>query len=49
MLENFRLGTPLRRLTRPEDVAASAAFLLSDDAAVLTGKALLVDGGAHEP
>jgi NAD(P)-dependent dehydrogenase (short-subunit alcohol dehydrogenase family) len=48
VLETFRLGTPLRRLARPEDVAASAAFLLSDDAANLTGTALLVDGGAHE-
>ena len=48
VLENFRLGTPLRRVVLPEDVAASAAFLLSDDARNLTGTALLVDGGAHE-
>lgn len=48
VLENFRLGTPLRRVALPEDVAASAAFLLSDDARNLTGTALLVDGGAHE-
>ncbi|MBN8492577.1 MAG: glucose 1-dehydrogenase [Burkholderiales bacterium] len=48
VLENFRLGTPLRRLVQAEDVAASAAFLISDDARNLTGTALLVDGGAHE-
>jgi NAD(P)-dependent dehydrogenase (short-subunit alcohol dehydrogenase family) len=48
VLENFRLATPLRRVVQPEDVAASAAFLLSDDARNLTGTALLVDGGAHE-
>jgi NAD(P)-dependent dehydrogenase (short-subunit alcohol dehydrogenase family) len=48
VLEQFRLATPLRRLVQPEDVAASAAFLLSDDARNLTGTALLVDGGAHE-
>lgn len=48
VLERFRQGTPLRRPVLPEDVAASAAFLLSDDARNLTGTALLVDGGAHE-
>lgn len=48
VLESFRLATPLRRVVQPEDVAASAAFLLSDDARNLTGTALLVDGGAHE-
>jgi 3-oxoacyl-[acyl-carrier protein] reductase len=48
VLENFRQGTPLRRVVQPEDVAAAAAFLLSDDARNLTGTALLVDGGAHE-
>lgn len=30
---------------RPEDVAAAAAFLVSDDAAFVTGEALVVDGG----
>jgi NAD(P)-dependent dehydrogenase (short-subunit alcohol dehydrogenase family) len=48
VLEMFRQGTPLRRPIAPEDVAASAAFLLSDDARNLTGTALLIDGGAHE-
>jgi NAD(P)-dependent dehydrogenase (short-subunit alcohol dehydrogenase family) len=48
VLESFRQATPLRQPTLPEDVAASAAFLISDDARNLTGTALLVDGGAHE-
>lgn len=48
VLERFRLSTPLRRVVQADDVAASAAFLLSDDARNLTGTALLVDGGAHE-
>lgn len=48
VLEAFRNATPLRRVTTAQDVAAAAAFLLSDDAAHLTATALLVDGGAHE-
>lgn len=48
VLENFRLMTPLRRNASPEDIAASAAFLLSNDAGNCTGTALVVDGGVHE-
>ncbi len=39
------LGIPLRRLGLPADVAGAVAFLLSDDAAYLTGQVLHVDGG----
>jgi NAD(P)-dependent dehydrogenase (short-subunit alcohol dehydrogenase family) len=38
-------GTPMRRLGRPEDVAAAIAFLASDDSAYVTGSELYVDGG----
>ncbi len=39
------------RLGRPEDIAAAAVFLASDDAAFITGQVLCVDGGllAHHP
>lgn len=37
--------TPLKRLGRPEDIAAAALFLLSDAAGFITGTDLVVDGG----
>jgi 3-oxoacyl-[acyl-carrier protein] reductase len=36
---------PLGRIGRPEDVAAAVSFLLSDDAAWITGQVLGVNGG----
>ena len=36
---------PMRRVGRPEDVAAAVAYLASDDAAWITGATLVVDGG----
>ena len=38
-------NTLVRRPGTPEDVAAAAAFLASDDASFITGATLLVDGG----
>lgn len=36
---------PLRRLGEVDDVAGPVAFLLSDDAAWITGQTLVIDGG----
>ena len=41
LLENI----PLKRIGLPEDVAGSAAFLVSADADYITGTTVLVDGG----
>jgi len=37
--------TPLGRCGKPEEVAAIAAFLASDDASYMTGQTMYVDGG----
>jgi len=37
--------TPLARPAFPEDIAAAAAFLLSDAACHITGQTLIIDGG----
>ena len=36
---------PLRRIGEPDDIAGPVAFLLSDDAAWITGQTIVVDGG----
>ncbi|MGH3372958.1 MAG: 3-oxoacyl-ACP reductase FabG [Nocardioidaceae bacterium] len=48
--EDFRKAAaehnPVRRVGYPEDIAAAAAFLCSDEASYVTGQTLYVDGGA---
>ncbi|HEY5059856.1 MAG TPA: SDR family oxidoreductase [Gaiellaceae bacterium] len=41
--------TPAGRLVAPEDVAAAVSFLCSDDAAMVRGHTLIVDGGFSLP
>jgi NAD(P)-dependent dehydrogenase (short-subunit alcohol dehydrogenase family) len=43
--EQFARRIPLRRVGQPEDVAATVAFLASDDARHISGSMLLIDGG----
>jgi 3-oxoacyl-[acyl-carrier protein] reductase len=40
-------NTPLRRVGRPEEIAAVIAFLASDDASYVSGQTLYVNGGAR--
>jgi NAD(P)-dependent dehydrogenase (short-subunit alcohol dehydrogenase family) len=44
-LDRILSRTPLGRLGMPEEVAAAAAFLASDDASYITGQTIYVDGG----
>lgn len=43
---SFRTGIPLGKLATPDDIAAAAMFLLSDQAGHVTMADLYVDGGA---
>ncbi|SER47971.1 enoyl-[acyl-carrier protein] reductase III [Streptomyces sp. yr375] len=45
LFETARARTPAGRLTLPQDVGAVAAFLLSDEARMITGQNLVIDGG----
>jgi NAD(P)-dependent dehydrogenase (short-subunit alcohol dehydrogenase family) len=45
IVETMKSTTQLRRLGKPEEVAAAAAFLASDDASYVTGETLGVSGG----
>ena len=38
---------PLQRIGTPEDVAQAALYLASDDAAMLTGTSINMDGGMN--
>ncbi len=43
--DDRRLSVPMQRYGTSEEVAATIAFLASDDAAYITGQSLRVDGG----
>jgi 2-hydroxycyclohexanecarboxyl-CoA dehydrogenase len=45
LLDALRRAVPMRRLGRPEEVAAAVAFFARDDAGYVTGQTLSVSGG----
>jgi 2-hydroxycyclohexanecarboxyl-CoA dehydrogenase len=45
IIETMRSATQLRRLGRPDEVAAAIAFLASEEASYVTGETLGVSGG----
>jgi 2-hydroxycyclohexanecarboxyl-CoA dehydrogenase len=44
-IEDHIERTPVRRVGRPEDIAAACSFLISEDAGYITGQILGVNGG----
>jgi 2-hydroxycyclohexanecarboxyl-CoA dehydrogenase len=45
VIENMRNSTQVRRLGRPEEVAAAVAFLAAEESSFVTGETLGVSGG----
>jgi 2-hydroxycyclohexanecarboxyl-CoA dehydrogenase len=46
-VEEHEQRTPVRRVGRPEDIAAACSFLISEDASYITGQILPVSGGRN--
>ena len=46
-VEHHEGRTPVRRVGRPEDIAAACAFLVAEDAGYVTGQVLGVNGGRN--
>lgn len=47
LMDDYLEQTPISRAGTPEEVAAAALFMVSDEASWITGETLSVDGGHH--
>lgn len=48
MLTNMAADIPLKRIGKPEEIAAAVLFLASEPAAYITGQTIVVDGGINK-
>lgn len=48
MLINMAADIPLKRIGKPEEIAAAVVFLASEPAAYITGQTIVVDGGINK-
>jgi len=46
-VEEHEVRTPVRRIGRPEDIAAATAFLVTEEASYITGQVIGVNGGRN--
>ncbi len=47
MYQSYLATMPMKRFGKPEEMAAAALFLASEDAGFIAGEVILVDGGQH--
>jgi NAD(P)-dependent dehydrogenase (short-subunit alcohol dehydrogenase family) len=45
VIRRYTAGTPVGRIGQPEDIAAAAAYLASDESSFATGSVFVIDGG----
>ncbi|MEQ5209215.1 SDR family oxidoreductase, partial [Proteus sp. fly-1067] len=44
--DQFKLGIPLGKIAKPDEIASTILFLASDDASHITLQDIVVDGGS---
>ena len=47
ILDSIKADIPMRRLAKPEEIAAAVAFLASEGGAYITGETLAINGGLY--